>query len=101
LKRIAEQVLASGGVMVVTSDHGNAEQMINPATGGVDTEHSTNQVPFIVVAKEFQGISTVQFPSGILADVAPTVLALMGISHPGTMVGHDLLGLKIENRSFE
>ncbi len=101
LKRIAEQVLVTGGAMVVTSDHGNAEQMLNLTTGGVDTEHSTNQVPFIVVAKDFQDSQTLQFPAGILADVAPTILALMGITKPGTMVGHDLLGVKILNKGFE
>ncbi len=100
LKRIADQVLATGAALVITSDHGNAEQMINPTTGGVDTEHSTNPIPFIVVAKEFQGNSTLQFPAGILADVAPTVLALMGINKPGTMMGHDLLGVKILSKSF-
>ena len=101
LKRIAEATLAKGGAMVVTADHGNAETMLNLSTGGVDTEHSTNPVPLIVVAKEFQHSSTLQFPSGVLADVAPTVLALMGITKPGTMMGQDLLGIKILNNSFE
>lgn len=100
LKRISDEVLLKGGAMVVTADHGNAEQMINPATGGVDTEHSGNKVPLIIVCREFQHSSTLQLPVGILADVAPTVLALMGINKPATMIGRDLLGIRLKNPSF-
>lgn len=94
LQKIATEILAKNGALVITSDHGNAEVMINPATGKVDTEHSDSPVPFLVVAKELEHTSE-QLPSGILADVAPTVLALMGIDKPPTMVGRDLLGIKI------
>lgn len=94
LKKIADEVLAKQGVLVITADHGNAEQMLNPVTGEVDTEHSSNKVPFLVVAQEFQHSSVLEFPSGILADVAPTVLSLMGVTKPGTMVGRDLLGIR-------
>ncbi len=97
LKKIGDEVLIKNGAMVITADHGNAELMINPITGGVDTEHSSSRVPFIVVANEFQHSSTLQFPSGILADVAPTILSLMGIEKPGTMVGRDLLSVKVKN----
>lgn len=95
LERICEKVFEKSGAMVITSDHGNAEIMLNPVTGKVDTEHSTNPVPFIVIAKEFQNSVVTQLQSGILADVAPTVLALMGITKPGTMMGQDLLGISI------
>ena len=101
LKRIADEVLAKGGALVITADHGNAEVMINSTAGGADTEHSENPVPLIVVSKEFQHSSTSQLPSGVLADVAPTVLALMGITKPGTMMGQNLLGVKILNKNFE
>lgn len=94
LKQIADEVLVKGGAMVVTADHGNAEQMLNPVTGKVDTEHSTNKVPFFVISKEFQQTLQPEFQTGILADVAPTVLSLMGITKPGTMMGRDLLGLR-------
>jgi 2,3-bisphosphoglycerate-independent phosphoglycerate mutase len=96
LKQIGREVLFKNGAMVVTADHGNAEMMINPQTGSADTEHSTNKVPFIVVANEFAHSSTLQFPSGILADVAPTILSLMGIPKPGTMFGQDLLNIRVE-----
>lgn len=96
LKQIGEEVLAKNGAMVVTADHGNAEMMINPIIGGVDTEHSVSRVPFIIVAEKFQHNSTLHLPSGILADIGPTVLALMGISKPGTMGGRDILGVKIK-----
>ena len=94
LKKITDEVLAKNGAVVITADHGNAEQMLDPATGKVDTEHSSCPVPFIVVAKEFQNTSDLQIPAGILADVAPTILALMGITKPGTMMGRDLLSLR-------
>lgn len=94
LKKLADEVMAKNGALVITADHGNAEQMLNPTTGQVDTEHSSNKVPFIVIAKEFQHNSVLEFPTGILADVAPTILALMGVTKPGMMVGRDLLGLR-------
>lgn len=95
LRRLAEVVLAQSGCLVITADHGNAEVMINPVGGGVDTEHSSSPVPFIVVANDFKDSSIAQIQSGILADIAPTVLALMGLTKPGTMIGQDLLGIRI------
>lgn len=88
--KLAEKVLYSGGTLVVTADHGNAEEMINLSTGHIDTEHSTNPVPFIVVDKRFEGKADV-LPNGILADVAPTILALLGIAIPAEMTGSNLL----------
>lgn len=99
LKRLSEEVLVNGGCLVITADHGNAEEMINLHTGGVDTEHTGNPVPYIVLTKEFQHSSTLQFQSGILADSAPTILDLMGITKPGTMMGQDLLGVKVQSKS--
>lgn len=100
LKKIGDELLLKNGAMVVTADHGNAEVMLNPSTWQVDTEHSTNPVPLIVVAKELQNSNSLQMQAGILADVAPTILALMGITKPGTMVGQDLLGIRILNQSL-
>ena len=90
LGRLADYVITRGGLIIVTADHGNAEQMINPRTGGVSTEHSSNPVPFLAVSNEFQGLG-VMLPAGILADVAPTVLSYLGISVPSSMMGRDLL----------
>lgn len=90
LGRIANSVLSLNGTLIVTSDHGNIEEMIDPQTGQIDTEHNGNPVPFIVISKELMGrAQTLQ--SGILADIAPTVLALLGIEKPAAMTGRNLL----------
>jgi 2,3-bisphosphoglycerate-independent phosphoglycerate mutase len=87
-----------GGAMIVTADHGNAEQMIDPETGGPQTAHTTNPVPFIVASElavpvdRFRGDSrrfTLK-PDGALQDIAPTMLGILGISQPKEMTGHDL-----------
>jgi 2,3-bisphosphoglycerate-independent phosphoglycerate mutase len=87
-----------GGAMIVTADHGNAEQMIDPATGGPQTAHTTNPVPFIVVAEhavtpgQFKGDArrfTLR-PDGALQDIAPTMLGILGVVPPKEMTGHDL-----------
>lgn len=83
-------ISANGGTFLITSDHGNAEEMINPHSGEVDTEHSVNPVPFIAVAKSLLG-KPLMLTSGILADIAPTVLSLLAIPVPGTMTGRNLL----------
>src|SRR3989344_69922 len=87
---LAQFVLAHDGALVITADHGNAEEMINLQTGEVETEHSANPVPFIVVSKHFLG-KPHTLPGGIVADVAPTVLALMGLNKPTLMTGRNLL----------
>jgi len=85
---LAVQIL--GGVTIVTADHGNVEEMIDLQTGEVDTKHSTNPVPFIVVSDDLIP-GQKEFNQGILADVAPTILALMGIKKPDLMTGQNLL----------
>jgi len=88
--KIANFVLAYGGTLLVIADHGNVEEMINVHTGEIDTEHSINPVPFIAVSKEFLGKSQT-LPAGILADLAPTTLALLNIPKPEDMTGRNLL----------
>lgn len=90
LGKIIGYILAQKGSCIITADHGNIEEMINLKTGGVDTEHSNNQVPFLVIAKKFEG-KPKELAKGILADVAPTVLDLMGITKPSIMIGRSLL----------
>jgi 2,3-bisphosphoglycerate-independent phosphoglycerate mutase len=90
LKKLEDWVLTYNGVMMITSDHGNAEEMINNASGEIETEHSANPVPFIAVSKEFAGRAETLI-SGILADVAPTILKVLGIEVPGSMTGRNLL----------
>ena len=84
LGRVVEAVHESGGALIVTADHGNADNMLEP-DGSPNTAHSTNPVPFIVTAP---GVSLEE--GGILADVAPTVLALLGIEKPAEMTGRSL-----------
>jgi len=87
--RIVDAVSAHGGIVLITADHGNVEEMIDTETGQVDTEHSTYPVPFIVVSPQYAG-QPVQLPTGILADIAPTMLHLMGLPKPDTMTGRAL-----------
>ena len=74
---------------LVTADHGNAEQMINPVTALPDTEHTNNPVPFIFVNKKAKGKKLEE--NGKLCDIAPTILDLFDIEKPSTMNGHSLL----------
>jgi 2,3-bisphosphoglycerate-independent phosphoglycerate mutase len=90
LGKIVNTTLSFGGSCIITADHGNVEEMINPLTGGVDTEHSVNPVPFIIADKTYQG-SPLEISSGILADVAPTVLKLLGIQKPSVFSGSSLI----------
>ena len=85
--RLVEAVVAKGGVALVTADHGNAERMIDEATGGPHTYHTTNPVSFIMIGNDYFAPR----PRGILADVAPTVLELLGIEQPVEMTGRSLL----------
>ncbi|OGY26178.1 MAG: phosphoglycerate mutase (2,3-diphosphoglycerate-independent) [Candidatus Woykebacteria bacterium RBG_16_44_10] len=91
VERITNEVLSLAGSVVITADHGNAEVMIDPATNKAGPEHTTNPVPFIVVSKIFETKQNLELPSGILADVAPTLLTLLGITVPSSMTGRNLL----------
>lgn len=88
--KVVETVIALGGICLVTADHGNVEEMINLNTGEVDTQHSTNPVPFIIVSKQLQG-STMALSQGILADVAPTILKIARLPQPSRMTGKSLI----------
>jgi len=88
--KIATAVLSKGGTLLITGDHGNVEEMINNSTGEIDTEHNANPVPFIAVGNNYLGKSKT-LPSGILADVATTVLNLLDTPVPSAMTGRNLL----------
>lgn len=88
--KIAASVLSRGGTLLITGDHGNVEEMINNSSGEIDTEHNANPVPFIAIANNYLGKSNT-LSSGILADVAPTVLNLLNITVPSAMTGRNLL----------
>ena len=83
--RILDAVQRQGGVAIVTADHGNCEQMIDPATGGPHTAHTTYDVELIVVDDRFKGTKLRE--GGRLADVAPTLLQMMGLPKPAEMTG--------------
>lgn len=86
--KILEYVLGQDGVVLITADHGNCEELVNIRTGEVDTKHSTNHVPFVAVKRDF---TPQELQLGILADIAPTILYLFGIEKPDEMTGRNLL----------
>jgi 2,3-bisphosphoglycerate-independent phosphoglycerate mutase len=88
LGEIYTAVKQRGGTMLITADHGNAEMMIDPATGGPHTAHTTNPVPFIVVSEDANTFSL--RADGSLQDISPTVLGMLGFAQPKEMTGHDL-----------
>ena len=88
LGEIEKAVRAKGGAMLITADHGNAEMMIDPETGGPHTAHTTNPVPFIVMAEDAKLYALK--PNGSLRDISPTMLGMLGIAEPKEMTGVDL-----------
>ena len=101
LGQISDLVLSIGGALVVTADHGNAEELTNLETKDKDKEHSNNPVPCNIVKKDMAGVNVVGEesdhdlsvvpPTGILADVAPTILKIMEIEKPDEMTGAELI----------
>ena len=88
LGEIEKAVRARGGAMLITADHGNAEMMIDPATGGPHTAHTTNPVPFIVISENARQFTL--RPNGSLRDISPTILAMLELAEPREMTGQDL-----------
>ena len=86
LERLESACAQSGAALIMTADHGNAEQMRDPATGAPHTAHTTNPVPFVLCGAGSPRLR----PGGMLADVAPTILALQGLPIPAEMTGSDL-----------
>jgi 2,3-bisphosphoglycerate-independent phosphoglycerate mutase len=98
---LIDAVLLRDGALVITADHGNAEVMTNLITGATVTEHSTNPVPFYLVAKPLRRLlndaqvhEVKQRAQGVLSDIAPTVLNLLDVPTPPVMEGTSLLGLQ-------
>lgn len=98
---IEDAALAAGGALLVTADHGNAEEILNPKTKAIETDHTSNPVPFFYVAeyirrttpKSEQEITNIlSAPIGVLTDVAPTILDILGVPKPAEMTGVSLLG---------
>jgi len=96
--KIIKAALARRAVLVITADHGNIEQMVDPLTGAVETKHNINPVPIYLVGQGFEKSKdqkTIQLienePVGLLQDVAPTILELIGLAKPAEMNGQSLL----------
>ncbi len=87
LGRIHSALAPRGGAWIITADHGNAETMIDPVTGGPHTYHTTNPVPLILLCEDNQARLR---PGGSLRDISPTLLGVLGIPAPKEMTGHDL-----------
>ena len=88
VKELVNSFTALGGTVFITADHGNVEEMLNLDSGEMDTEHSINPVPLMIVGTQFK---EQLLPYGALRDIAPTILQVMGISKPSEMTGKGLL----------
>jgi 2,3-bisphosphoglycerate-independent phosphoglycerate mutase len=102
LAKIVNLVLSKNGVVLITADHGNAEELQNIKTGEIDKEHSTNPVPLVIIGHAWEGKNlglpdslgsdlSLVTPSGVLADIAPTILQIMDIKKPEEMTGASLI----------
>ncbi|HEX2329538.1 MAG TPA: 2,3-bisphosphoglycerate-independent phosphoglycerate mutase [Candidatus Angelobacter sp.] len=88
LGEIYSAVRQKGGALLITADHGNAEQMIDPVSGGPQTAHTTNPVPFIIITEDSGQFDLRR--DGSLQDISPTVLGMLGFPQPAEMTGKDL-----------
>ena len=102
LGKIIEAAIAVDGVVLITADHGNSEELTNLTTGAVDKEHSTNPIPFLIIGKQFEGLRaptgdiiggdlSLSPPAGMLSDVAPTILKIMELQQPEQITGRPLI----------
>jgi 2,3-bisphosphoglycerate-independent phosphoglycerate mutase len=89
LQEVVEKVLEKEGIVLITADHGNCEEMVCPRTGACLTAHTTNQVPLILVSEHHRGCSLKS--GGSLQDIAPTMLKLLGMEAPPEMTGQNLV----------
>ena len=99
LKKIMDASLLADACFMVTADHGNVEQMINTRSGDIDKDHTTNPVPFLIMANEFKFAKAMghnyislssRTPTGVICDIAPTILDLLGLPKPAEMTGINL-----------
>ena len=96
LEKLIPAVLIKNGCLLITADHGNAEEISNSLTGEINTEHSVNPVPvWFITGENHHAEKTISdmTPQGLLGDIAPTVLELMGLPQPEDMTGESLLPL--------
>jgi len=102
IKKLSEECLKENICLMITADHGNIEELLDIRTGGINKEHSTNPIPLMLIAEQFRRVHPKEggvislsgvIPVGVLSDVAPTMLELMGIEKPAEMTGISLLPL--------
>ncbi|ADG83543.1 2,3-bisphosphoglycerate-independent phosphoglycerate mutase [Thermincola potens] len=86
--RVVQAVMTKGGTVLLTADHGNADQMVDPATGQPQTAHTVHRVPLILVSKEMKNVRLLP---GRLEDIAPTMLYILGLEKPPEMTGQCLI----------
>ena len=86
---LVEAIRQVGGSAIITADHGNADQLFDPSTGGAHTAHTLNPVELVISAKDSQEMKLQQ--GGKLGDIAPTILRLMGLPQPKAMTGDCLI----------
>lgn len=95
--RILQAVKEKDGILIITADHGNSESLIYKGTGEVETKHNSNPVPFYLVAREYESaqprpeMNAQTKVTGLISDIAPTILELMGVERPVEMSGDSLL----------
>lgn len=102
-EKLVQSILSKDGVVLITADHGNAEEMINLQSGETMKEHTNNPIPFMLISKQWEGkefdltqklppqeLHTIK-PSGMLADIAPTILTILNISVPKEMMGKSFI----------
>lgn len=102
--KILKAVLDKNAILIITSDHGNVEQMLSPLSGILETKHDINPVPIYLIGKEFEKLKDEKFAEecekkviGLLSDVAPTILDLMGLTKPKEMTGQSLINILRQN----
>jgi 2,3-bisphosphoglycerate-independent phosphoglycerate mutase len=91
VQKVVEATLARQGTVLITSDHGNAEKMVDEANAGAMTSHTTYDVDLIFIS---ENIKIKSLNNGVLADIAPTMLKLLGIEQPKAMTGKNLLEME-------
>ncbi|MBU0647978.1 hypothetical protein KJ855_02255, partial [Patescibacteria group bacterium] len=98
--RVVEQTIKKHGTVLITADHGNCEEMLNPISGNVSKEHSSNPIPFMLIDERFKFVRKRKEsiddagqlqPNGLLADVSPTILDMLSIPIPDDMSGISLI----------
>jgi 2,3-bisphosphoglycerate-independent phosphoglycerate mutase len=90
LGRIYQAIKQRGASWLITADHGNAEMLIDPLTGGPHTAHTTNPVPFLLVSPDQNPNHRILRPGGSLRDISPTILSILGLAQPSEMTGSNL-----------